>query len=77
LKIRRKLLGDRHPDVAGSLNNLAGLYKAQGRFAEAEPLYEEALAIAIPSLGTDHPITMRFQESLAKLREQISLSHKV
>ena len=77
LKIRKQLLGDRHPDVAGSLNNLAGLYKAQGRFAEAMPLYEEALAIAIPSLGTDHPITMRFQESLAKLREQISLSHKV
>jgi hypothetical protein len=27
-----------HPDVAGNLNNLAELYKAQGRYEEAEPL---------------------------------------
>jgi tetratricopeptide (TPR) repeat protein/CHAT domain-containing protein len=28
-----------------SLNNLAGLYRSQGRWAEAEPLYKRALAI--------------------------------
>ena len=31
--------------LATSLNNLALLYKAQGRYAEAEPLYKRALAI--------------------------------
>ena len=34
-----------HQDVATSLNNLAGLYSAQGRYAEAEPLYQRALVI--------------------------------
>ncbi|MCC5637462.1 tetratricopeptide repeat protein, partial [Nostoc sp. CHAB 5844] len=28
-----------HPDVALSLNNLAELYRSQGRYSEAEPLY--------------------------------------
>jgi tetratricopeptide (TPR) repeat protein len=32
-------------DLASSLNNLAGLYEVQGRWVEAEPLYNRALAI--------------------------------
>jgi tetratricopeptide (TPR) repeat protein len=31
--------------VAESLNNLAGLYQAQGQYAKAEPLYKRALVI--------------------------------
>ena len=34
-----------HPDVGTSLNNLAVLYRAQGRYADAEPLYQRSLAI--------------------------------
>ena len=41
----RKLLGKDHPDVAGSLNNLAGLYQDQGKYAVAEPLYKRSLAL--------------------------------
>ena len=33
------------PRLATSLNDLAQLYEAQGRYAEAEPLYGRALAI--------------------------------
>ena len=40
LAIREKALGPDHPDVATSLNNLAELYEAQGRYADAEPLYK-------------------------------------
>ena len=47
-------LGPDHPDVAIYLNNLAGLYKAQGRMAEAEPLYLRALRINEDALGADH-----------------------
>ena len=36
-------LGEDHPDTLGCLNNMAGLLQAQGRLAEAEPLYREAL----------------------------------
>ena len=38
-----------------SLNNLAHLYRAQGRYADAEPLYKRALAIREKALGPDHP----------------------
>ena len=36
LAIYDKVLGPVHPDVAASLNNLAGVYGRQGRYAEAE-----------------------------------------
>jgi hypothetical protein len=37
LKIKEKALGEEHPSVAASLNNLAALYYTQGRYTEAEP----------------------------------------
>ena len=37
------------------LNNLAGLYSAQGRYAEAEPLFRRALPIVETALGPEHP----------------------
>ena len=55
LAIREKALGPDHPDVAVSLNNLAGLYAYQGRYADAEPLFKRALAIREKALGPDHP----------------------
>ena len=36
------------------LNNLAGLYKGQGRLEEAEPLYLRALRINEEALGAEH-----------------------
>jgi CHAT domain-containing protein len=54
LAIREKALGPHHPDVASSLNNLASLYSSQGRYADAEPLYQRSLAIAEMALGRDH-----------------------
>ena len=63
-----------HPDVATSLNNLAGLYHAQGRYAEAEPLLKRALAIVEETLGPQHPNTVTMRENyetlLAAMREQ-------
>jgi tetratricopeptide (TPR) repeat protein len=38
-----------------ALNELAILYRAQGRYAEAKPLYQRALAIREHVLGPDHP----------------------
>src|SRR4051794_20331601 len=43
LALARQALGPRHPNTLQSMNNLAVLYKDQGRYAEAEPLYREAL----------------------------------
>ena len=50
-----KALGPDHPNVATSLNNLAELYRNQGKYAEAEPLYKRSLAIREKALGPDHP----------------------
>jgi tetratricopeptide (TPR) repeat protein len=40
LAFLEKELGPDHPNVATALNNLALLYKNQGRYADAEPLYK-------------------------------------
>ena len=50
--------------MADSLNNLAFLYKSQGRYGEAEPLYQQALALRKKLLGHDHP---RVADSLNNL----------
>ncbi len=51
VRTNSKALDPNHPDVATSLSNLAGLHHAQGRYAEAQPLYERALAIWEKALG--------------------------
>lgn len=40
LRIREQVLGPDHPDVAVSLTNTGELYRSQGMFAEAEPLFK-------------------------------------
>ena len=40
-------------DLSSTLNNLAEMYRAQDRYADAEPLYKRALKIA-EKLGPDH-----------------------
>ena len=52
---------------ATGLNNLAGLYKAQGRLAEAEPLYQEALALNRQALRAGHPHIAASLNNLASL----------
>jgi len=67
--IAEQRLGDDHPDVATSLNNLAGLYCSQGRYAEAEPLYLQALDIQQRQSGGDHPDVATSLDNLARLYE--------
>ncbi|MEH2260506.1 tetratricopeptide repeat protein, partial [Nostoc sp.] len=45
VNVCQSLFAGDHPNVAGSLNNLALLYDSQGRYSDAEPLYSEALAM--------------------------------
>ena len=44
LALAERLNGPDHPTVAVTVNNLALLHVAQGRYADAEPLYKRALA---------------------------------
>jgi tetratricopeptide (TPR) repeat protein len=67
LAIREQQLGPQHPDTALNLNDLALLYKAQGKYAEAEPLFVRALAIREQQLGPQHPDTAQSLNDLAAL----------
>jgi CHAT domain-containing protein/Flp pilus assembly protein TadD len=67
LAIREKALGPNHPDVAQSLNNLASRYQDQGRYADAEPLYNRSLAIYEKALGPNHPDVATSLNNLAGL----------
>jgi CHAT domain-containing protein len=44
LAIREKALGPDHPDVGLSLNNLAALHRAQGRYADALPIVKRTIS---------------------------------
>ncbi|OFW11587.1 MAG: hypothetical protein A3H27_13200 [Acidobacteria bacterium RIFCSPLOWO2_02_FULL_59_13] len=67
MAIWEKALGPEHPNVGQSLNNLAGLYAAQGKYADAEPLYKRALAILEKTLGPEHPNVAQSLENYAGL----------
>jgi tetratricopeptide (TPR) repeat protein len=67
LNATRLRLGERHPDVATSLNNLAGLYESQGRYDAAEPLYQQALDLRRELLGERHPQVATSLNNLAGL----------
>jgi tetratricopeptide (TPR) repeat protein len=62
IKVR---LGEEHPLVSISLNNLAALYESQGRYKESEPLYLLALKMKIRLLGGEHSDIILSLNSLA------------
>ena len=67
LAIRQRILGNDHPDVAVSLDNLAVLYHTQGRYSEAETLYLQSLEMLKHLLGEEHPGVATSLNALALL----------
>jgi tetratricopeptide (TPR) repeat protein len=49
------------------LDNLAGLYYTQGKYAQAEPLCKRSLSIREKALSPDHPDVAMSHENLAAL----------
>ena len=64
--------GPQDPRLATSLNNLAVLYQAQDRYAEAELFYSWSLAIWEKALGPEHPQVATSLENYALLLRNIS-----
>jgi len=65
LELRRRFLGNEHPDTLVVEGNLADVYSAQGKFAQAEALLAKALEIQRRVLGEQHPDTMNTMSALA------------
>lgn len=57
--------GEGNPATAATVNNLAVLLSGRGRFDEAVPLHQRAIAIAEKSLGGMHPDTASMLTTLA------------
>lgn len=68
LDLSEGLGGDR-PALATILSNLAMLYDHQGRYSEAEPLYQRSLKIREKTLGIEHPDVATSLNNLAALYE--------
>ena len=71
LEIRRKTLGETHPDYAMGLNNLAVLLLTMGQYTEAEPLHRQALEIGRKTLGEAHPDYATGLNNLAGVLEAV------
>ncbi len=67
--LARQLWGETHKNVATSLNNLAGLYKSQGKCDAAELLYLKAIEIDKIALPENHPSVATHLNNLAGLYE--------
>ncbi|MDZ8185459.1 MAG: tetratricopeptide repeat protein [Nostoc sp. ChiSLP02] len=52
-------------DLAANFSNLAGLYRATGRYSEAEPLYQQALQLRKRLLGENNPVYATSLNNLA------------
>ncbi len=59
--------GPQDPRLATTLKNLAVLYRVQGRYAAAGPIYKRALAIFEKALGPEHPRVATSLENYAAL----------
>jgi tetratricopeptide (TPR) repeat protein len=68
LRLKRAVLGARHPDLALTLNNFAALRRDTGRRAEALKLFAQALTIFEDTAGPDHPHTGAVRKNLEALR---------
>ncbi|MBI4718824.1 MAG: serine/threonine protein kinase [Planctomycetes bacterium] len=67
LAIRRRELGDTHPDTLESINSMGLLLQSQGKLEEAEPYHREALEKCARVLGSEHPMTLIATSSMGVL----------
>ncbi|NJL10689.1 MAG: tetratricopeptide repeat protein [Calothrix sp. SM1_7_51] len=74
--MHQRLSGEDHPDVATSYNNLALLYKSQGRYSEAVPLYQKALELCEKQLGVAHPTTIQVRQNYADFLKTYMVRHR-
>jgi hypothetical protein len=68
LRIKRRLFGAQHADVALTQHNLAGLLASLGQRRRAGTMYRRALSVFAATLGARHASTRACRQSLATLQ---------
>jgi tetratricopeptide (TPR) repeat protein len=71
LEIRKKVLGEEHPDTARSLNNLAMLCFDENKIKEAANYMRKALAIYRKVFGDEHPDTKTVMGNLEAIEKKL------
>ncbi len=77
LNVAKKRLGEVHPAVASSLNNLGMLYYVQGRYTEADPLYVKAIEIRMALLQERDSDVQEGFANLAGFSQNLALLYQV
>jgi eukaryotic-like serine/threonine-protein kinase len=72
LNIRRKHLGDEHPDTLKSMRNLAVVFQNMGRLHEAEPLFRQAIEAGLRVLSHDDTFLLRWRSDYAQTLEYLN-----
>jgi eukaryotic-like serine/threonine-protein kinase len=62
------VLGEEHPDTVESMYYLGSLYRAQGRYAQAEPIWTKVLEIRRRMLRPQHSDTTEVIVSLGEMQ---------
>jgi hypothetical protein len=63
--VRKRVLGPEHPQTLSNASNLAAFLSEQGKYAEAEVMQRELLAVQKRVLGPEHPHTLTSANNLA------------
>ncbi|KAH8678794.1 hypothetical protein BGZ60DRAFT_446050 [Tricladium varicosporioides] len=65
MKMKKRVLGEEHPDTLLSMGNLAVIYQNQGHFQEAGELELQVMETRKRALGEEHPNTLISMGNLA------------
>ncbi len=67
IALAKELVGEKHPDTAEAVTNLATIYREIGEYASSEALYQQALSIYRETVGEKHTGTAATLNTLAGL----------
>ena len=76
LELRKRVLGDEHPDTLRSMNNLARFYSKLGQHQEAMQLDKQTVEAQQRILGPAHPSTLSSARKLARISASEQTSQK-
>ena len=71
MAIKLKTLGEEHPDVATSYNNIGMVWKSKGDYEKALEYYILCAQIRFKKLGADHKLTKTMVENARRLAKDL------